>query len=754
VSSWDTSNVTSMYFMFYGTTNLSMLDVSSWDTSKVTNMDYMFSTATNLSMLDVSSWDTSNVTSMRYMFDGTPNLSMLDVSSWDTSNVTNMSSMFNGATNLSMLDVSSWDTSNVTNMSSMFNGATNLSMLDVSSWDTSKVTNMSSMFNGATNLSMLDVSSWDTSKVTNMSSMFDGATNLSMLDVSSWDTSKVTNMRYMFYGTKNLSMLDVSSWDTSNVTDMRSMFSGTKLSRLTLGNKFRFQEGASLGSPTLPPSQEGELTGKWIREDGNSEAYSPTEFMENYGTGDLTEGSYIAEVKKALITTEANPQTFPLGTDSSSLDTNKFVKNVKLGDTSLTSDEYTTKLVGTLSTDTVGDQTVKVEVSLNDDPTVKTEVEVPVIVEWGNSLVFRDDFNNGFSFTAASISLLNGTDAPKLVATKGDGFRDLGEVFFYALPDITIYSKSLDTVVTRIRETTRLQHPNDVRNRWNGLFEELGNQLNYGDILGIKVNQSYGSNANQNGKNTWVSRENELVTETEGFDTAYYELTEDGLKLLELSAHPNKQNVDYGTDVEKIDYTNYVKDVKIGEVVVPKEQYTAKLVGEFDTSKPGEQTIKVEVALQEDPTHKTQVEVPIDIVGTLTIEVPDALEFQEVKLANKEQIGKRKSEKPTGFKVTDSRGTGKQGGWYVTAQAITAEEIGIDDYLIYKQINGVSENLTDTVKIHQQEEQGNTEGPMTVDLTSWWTDSSGILLKIPKENTLRPNMDYQATLVFNIIEAP
>ncbi|MDT6294775.1 hypothetical protein NNM10_12850, partial [Enterococcus faecium] len=134
--------------------------------------------------------------------------------------------------------------------------------------------------------------------------------------------------------------------------------------------------------------------------------------------------------------------------------------------------------------------------------------------------------------------------------------------------------------------------------------------------------------------------------------------------------------------------------------------------------------------------------------------VPDTLEFQDVKLAKKEQIGQRKTEKPTGFKVTDSRGTGKQGGWYVTAQAIASEETSIDDYLIYKQINGVSENLTDMVKIHQEEVQRDPEGPLTVDLTSWWTDSSGILLKIPKENTLRPNMDYQATLVFNIIEAP
>ncbi|WP_213183265.1 BspA family leucine-rich repeat surface protein, partial [Enterococcus lactis] len=563
------------------------------------NCAYLFADLTYLTTMEgMDNFDVSNVTDMNYMFYGAMRLSMLDVSSWDTSNVTNMSSMFSGATNLSMLDVSSWDTSNVTNMGYMFYKATNLSMLDVSSWDTSKVTDMGSMFSRATNLSMLDVSSWDTSKVTDMSSMFYRATNLSMLDVSFWDTSKVTNMGYMF--------------------------SGTNLSRLTLGNKFRFQAGARLGSPTLPPSQEGELTGKWIREDGNSEAYSPTEFMENYGTGDLTEGSYIAEVKKALITTEANPQTFPLGTDSSSLDTNKFVKNVKLGDTSLTKEQYSVKLVDTVTTDIVGKQTVKVEISLNSDSAVKTTVEVPVEIEWGNSIVFKDDFNNnGFRFTAASISLLKGPNGPQLVATRGDGFRNAGSVLFYARPDITIYSKSLDTVVTRIRETTSSQHPNDVRNRWNGLFEELGDQLNYGDILGIKVNQSYGSNANQNGKNTWVSRNNELVTETEGFDTAYYELTEEGLKLLELSAHPNKQSVDYGTDVEKIDYTDYVKDVKIGEVVVPKEQYTTKLVGEFDTSKPGEQTIKVEVTLKEDPTHKIQVDVPVEIEGTLTIEVPD-----------------------------------------------------------------------------------------------------------------------------------
>ncbi|HGF7742860.1 TPA: hypothetical protein QFM57_002586, partial [Enterococcus faecium] len=199
------------------------------------------------------------------------------------------------------------------------------------------------------------------------------------------------------------------------------------------------------------------------------------------------------------LSAEATPQTVPLGTATDSLDLTKFVKNVKLGDTSLTSDQYTTKLVDTLLTDQVGEQSAKVEVSLKSDPTVKVEAVVPVIIEWGNSLVFKDDFNNGFNFTAASISVLNGPDGPKLMATKGDGFRNSGQVLFYASPDITIYSKSLDTIVKQFSETTTSQEPSDVMTRWNGIFKDLEDNVKYGDIIGVRVDQSYGAHANQNG---------------------------------------------------------------------------------------------------------------------------------------------------------------------------------------------------------------------------------------------------------------
>ena len=73
----DTSNVTDMYEMFWGTSSLTSLDVSNWNTSKVTNMNFMFSGASSLASLDVSNWDTSNVTDMRWMFSDASSLTLI-----------------------------------------------------------------------------------------------------------------------------------------------------------------------------------------------------------------------------------------------------------------------------------------------------------------------------------------------------------------------------------------------------------------------------------------------------------------------------------------------------------------------------------------------------------------------------------------------------------------------------------------------------------------------------------------------------
>ena len=178
----------------------------------------------NILDLDLSSFDTSKVTDMSYMFYGMSNLTSLNLSNFDTSNVTKMYAMFSNMSNLTTLDLSNFNTSNITNMYKMFSGMSSLTALNLSSFNTSQVTYMSSMFWGTSNLTTLDLSNFDTSKVTDMQYMFSGMDNLTSLNLSNFDTSNVTKMYYMFSDMSSLTMLDLSNFDTSKVTDMSNMF--------------------------------------------------------------------------------------------------------------------------------------------------------------------------------------------------------------------------------------------------------------------------------------------------------------------------------------------------------------------------------------------------------------------------------------------------------------------------------------------------------------------------------------------------
>ena len=59
IGSWDTSNVSAMFYMFYNTPFNQ--DIGKWNTSNVTNMNYMFQLATVFSQ-NISTWNVSKVT--------------------------------------------------------------------------------------------------------------------------------------------------------------------------------------------------------------------------------------------------------------------------------------------------------------------------------------------------------------------------------------------------------------------------------------------------------------------------------------------------------------------------------------------------------------------------------------------------------------------------------------------------------------------------------------------------------------------
>ncbi|WP_273960537.1 hypothetical protein [Enterococcus lactis] len=471
-----------------------------------------------------------------------------------------------------------------------------------------------------------------------------------------------------------------------------------------------------------------------------------TEKYGEYVNTDTTEVSFT--VVNDQLTGTATPQTVPLGTNIDSLDLNKFVKDVKLGDTSLTSDQYTTELTGGLSTDEVGKETAKVKVSLKSDPTNKVEIDVPVTIEWGNSLRIK-----GTSFqTLTGLSLTESKGSYTVTSTRGtdEDFvsEKINSKFTGEYLNVSFYKQ----VSGRLPKPTAFSFKGT--DQISTVPQLIGKQeVDLGDIVEIKhaeiADYSRMISLYQNGQESMPYQDNKLNS-----SSSYYEITDTGYNVLffnQLKARSGIVSI-YTT---KEYFDQHVTDF------LDTEEYSTVTVKGFseypDTTSSGRKEGKIKVAetLSNGQEVEYEYTVPITVTeGSLTISVPGTLEYEDIRLSSKEQIGQRKIEKPAGFQVTDSRGSGKQGGWYITAKSEATEDASIGNYLIYRQNDGTSQKLLDNIKIYQQERQVVSEKPLTIDITSWWSTDTGILLKLPKGNSLRPNMDYQATIVFTIVEAP
>ncbi|MEB7517251.1 immunoglobulin-like domain-containing protein [Enterococcus hirae] len=362
LSQMDTSNVTDMGYMFYGMSSVTSLDLSSFDTSKVTSMKSMFhntplkklilgdtfkfvgADGKNASL--TSAWMREDGKGMFYSAAdfmnnyGTGDLTAgtyvsVETDTWGTSPYMfdeNTGTLTIGAGELSAAAKSPWNSDKVDikaikkivlagkvvapeNANLLFTGNStrgnlaNVTEIEgLSQLDTSNVTSMESMFQGMSSVTSLDLSGFDTSNVTDMRYMFYDMSNLTNLDLSNFNTSKVTDMASMFSSMGSITSLDVSSFDTSKVTDMSDMFADTSLNKLTLGDHFKAIGDTGLSAPKALNDGD-QLTGNWIREDGQSKGYSPADFMTNYGTGDLTAGTYVAE----LVKSELKPQEYHVG---------------------------------------------------------------------------------------------------------------------------------------------------------------------------------------------------------------------------------------------------------------------------------------------------------------------------------------------------------------------------------------------------------------------------------------------------------
>ena len=289
-----TNGNTNYSYLFYRKDYLTEVDISDWNTSNVTTMEYMFSNCSNLKSINFGELDTTSCSpgKLRYMFQSCNNLQELRVDNYNLiyqicKNNTGLStsaidgvtktiyckeyiganltpptnwvfsytgtkeasikvcscvstteaiSFYSSSAMVPMIQVAT-DNGNGTynidiknfnscsfDMGSMFDDCSSLISLDLSGLDTSKATNMGSMFYDCSALTSLDLNGWDTSNTTNIVRMFYNCSALTTLNVSGWDTSKFTSFLDLFGNCSTLISLDLSDWTTPSVTNALRMF--------------------------------------------------------------------------------------------------------------------------------------------------------------------------------------------------------------------------------------------------------------------------------------------------------------------------------------------------------------------------------------------------------------------------------------------------------------------------------------------------------------------------------------------------
>ena len=209
----DMTKIRSASRMFQGCSNLiSINDISTWDTSMIERMDYMFDECINLKQLDVSNFNTEKCTNFDFMFSRCKKLKELKVNGFCLNNVTNIQWMFKECSSLTSIDVSNWNTRIVSIMDGLFYGCINLiEIIGLDNFNTSNVSGMRYMFYDCNKLTDIDISSFDTSNVTSFDYMFEHCHSITSLDLSHFDISNASIIR-MFKDCISLKFLNLNNW--------------------------------------------------------------------------------------------------------------------------------------------------------------------------------------------------------------------------------------------------------------------------------------------------------------------------------------------------------------------------------------------------------------------------------------------------------------------------------------------------------------------------------------------------------------
>ncbi len=188
----NTSNITSMKYMFYNCFNLTSIDLTDWDTSKVTTMEQMFYNCQQLVSIDgLSNLNLGSLTSLaRFAANSSVQSINIDVNNTGTIDV---QSMFEGDRSLISATIS--NLKNITAINSMFSQCANLETVNMTSCTlSSNCRYLTGMFYNCSSLTTLDLS-WiiASQQFYSTDNMFNGCVNLRHIDIRNWEINSSTS---------------------------------------------------------------------------------------------------------------------------------------------------------------------------------------------------------------------------------------------------------------------------------------------------------------------------------------------------------------------------------------------------------------------------------------------------------------------------------------------------------------------------------------------------------------------------------
>ncbi|MFT0560907.1 putative mucin/carbohydrate-binding domain-containing protein [Bacillus cereus] len=384
------------------------------------------------------------------------------------------------------------------------------------------------------------------------------------------------------------------------------------------------------------------------------------------------------ERMETLQEVKAVPQKVIIGTDVEKINAKNFVE-VKDGEV--------VGFVEKPNTTKIGEQKVKVETK--DRFGNKKVTEVPLTVTYGDSLLvyglsYRDGDLKSIVTLHHDTKKLSATDTKNLIH---DYFKD--EKYF----EFTLYDK--EGRVKKNIAVKGLENTQEFAKEVNGIAFE------YGDV--VKVYHAESSRLHWYQKDVYVGE-----GKSKEIKELVFKITENGFERLdgEQTVKTNPQQVVIGTNSETLDAKNFV-EVQGGEVV--------GFVGEIDTTKIGQQKVKVET--KDRFGNKKVTEVPVEVtygdslvyqgVSDVTRSIV-TLNHAEKKLhatfTNEEIHYRFVNEQYIGLTIYDQNGTEKK---HVTAEGQETSKN------FAEQVNGMMFEYGDVVKVYHAES----------DRLSWYKNS-------------------------------